>query len=107
MALDLSMRNPAAQGKCDSNQSELTAVYESLFVQVTDTHTQGAGFPDAIVSCSGMWDAVEFKTAGGTPTPAQERFMRDAKAKVTIVRNQDDVISHVQKMRAKQAGVGT
>jgi hypothetical protein len=44
---------------------------------------------------------VECKTEGGTLTPAQERFIRDAKAKVIIVQTQDDVIAHVTKIRSR------
>lgn len=97
------MRDPARLGRPDANQAELVKAYEDQFVHVVDTHKFGFGFPDAVVSCGGMWDLVEFKTEDGKPTPAQERFMRDAKAKVTIVRTLQDVIDHVSRMRAKQS----
>lgn len=100
----MSARTGNRFSKCDANHDDIKRFYEELFVHVVDTHTLGFGFPDFVISCSGVWDLVECKTEDGKPTPAQERFMRDAKAKVVIVRDQQDVIEHVQRMRQKQAG---
>lgn len=97
------MRNPAAQGRCDANHAEVRGWYEQLFVHVVDTHTVGFGFPDFVISCAGAWDLVEVKTEKGEPTLAQLRFMRDAKAKVVIVRDQQDVVEHVTRLRLRQA----
>lgn len=87
----------------DANHEDVRKWYEALFVHVVDTHALGFGFPDFVISCSGVWDLVEVKTEEGEPTVAQLRFMREAKAKIVIVRDQQDVVEHVQRIRTRQA----
>jgi hypothetical protein len=96
------MRNPAAQGRCDANQAELTAVYESLFCSVVDTHILGGGMGDALIGCAGVTDIVEFKLPDGTYTPAQLTFRKSWRgSKILTIRTREDVIAHVTKIRSR------
>lgn len=97
------MRNPAAQGRWDSNHAALSLVYEELYCSVVPTASIGFGFPDAVVGCMGRTELVEFKTEDGTPTPAQVTFHRDWRgSKVRTIRTRADVISHVQSMAKRK-----
>ena len=98
------MRNPAAQGRTDANQSAVTQAYEELYCVVQDTHAVGGGFPDIVVKISTKRGAVvalvEVKTADGTLRLSQERFMREWGSCVTVVQTREDVFAHVQRVRA-------
>lgn len=87
----------------DANHDEVRQWYEALFCHVVDTHALGFGFPDFVISVAQTWDLVEVKTGTGEPTPAQLRFIRDAKARVVIVRDQNDVVEHVARLRLRAA----
>lgn len=95
------MRNPAAQGRPDKNHAEIKGFYEELFCTVLDLHSVGMGCPDFLVGVANNVDSlVEVKTEHGHLEPSQVRFARDWRGrKVTVVRNQSDVINHVQGIR--------
>jgi hypothetical protein len=94
------MRNPAAQGAADANASEVKAWYEELFCSVIDTHTLGDGFPDLVVGIAGVTEVVEIKTAHGHLLESQIEFQRRWRGRhVVLVRDNGDVINHVQRVR--------
>lgn len=96
------MRNPAAQGRADSNHSEVVGWYEELFCSVVDLHEVGFGCPDLMIGLAGRTELVEVKTKVGQLEPSQIRFARDWRgSKVTVVRTQGDVINHVQNVRER------
>lgn len=93
------VRNPASQGKWDSNHAALSLVYEELYCSVVPTTGIGHGFPDAVVGIMGRTELVEFKTEDGELRPAQVTFHRDWRgSKVRTIRTRADVIAHVQEM---------
>ena len=94
----------SAFAKRDSNHDALVKVYQSLHCGVIDTHSFGFGFPDLLVHFSGYCAPVEIKSEDGALEASQERFIRDWKGpRIEIVRSSDQVIDHVQRIRAKQA----
>lgn len=96
------MRNPAAQGRADSNQSEIKGWYEELFCSVLDLHSIGFGCPDLLVGLAGVTELVEVKTEEGQLRPSQLRFQHDWRGKkVVVVRTHSDVINHVQNVRER------
>lgn len=100
------MRNPAARGRPDANHSAIVKWYEELFVSVVELHKVGFGCPDLMVGCSGLTELAEIKTEEGELLPTQLRFQRDWRgSRVQVIRDQQDVVEHVQRMRTKQARV--
>lgn len=98
------MRNPAAQGRPDANHADVRIWYEQLFCSFVDTHEVGGGFGDAVIGCAGLTDIIEIKTEDGKVLPSQETFHKTWRgSKILVIRDQQDVIEHVQYMRAKQA----
>lgn len=98
------MRNPAAQGRPDANQSMVVKWYEELFVSVVLLDKVGSGCPDLMIGCAGLTELAEVKTEDGELLPTQLRFARDWRgSKVRLIRDQQDVIEHVTRMRLKQA----
>ena len=98
----LSVRRPAAQGRTDSNQSQVIGWYEELYCSVVDLHEMGSGVPDLLVGFSGVSDLVEVKTEEGHLEASQNRFIRDWRGrKVVVVRTHGDVIRHVQNVRER------
>jgi|HubBroStandDraft_5_1064220.scaffolds.fasta_scaffold21057_5 hypothetical protein len=96
------MRNPAAQGRPDSNHSEVVGWYEELYCSVVDTHELGGGMGDLLVGIAGVNDIVEVKTDGGQLLPSQVTFHRDWRGrKPIVIRTQADVINHVQQVRER------
>ena len=99
------MRRPAAQGSADANQSELARLYEELYCSVLDTHELGGGMGDLLIGVAQITDIVEVKTEGGELESSQVTFHRDWRGrKPLIIRNREDVIAHVQRVRAEAAG---
>jgi hypothetical protein len=100
------MRNPAAQGRPDANHADVVKWYQDCFCSVVDTHKLGFGFPDLVIGCAGLTELAEIKTEDGELLPSQRTFVKSWRgSKVTVIRTQDDVIAHVQRMRAKQARI--
>jgi hypothetical protein len=97
------MRNPAAQGRCDSNHAAIVRAYEELFCRVQDAHKIGGGFPDLICRITtkrGFVIAlVEVKTPDGKLSPSQLRFIGEWGSCVTVVQTREDVFAHVQRVR--------
>ena len=94
----------SAFAKRDSNHDALVKVYQSLHCGVIDTHAMGFGFPDLLVHFSGYCAPVEIKSEDGALEASQERFIRDWKGpKIEIVRTPEEVIAHVQRVRAMKA----
>jgi hypothetical protein len=97
------MRNPAAQGRTDANQSEIVEAYESLYCLVYDTHKMGGGYPDLNVRISTRRGhevaLVEIKTRDGKLSPSQTRFLAEWGSCVAVVQTRDDVIAHVERVR--------
>jgi hypothetical protein len=102
------VRMPAAQGRTDANQSEVIGWYEELYCSVVDLHRLGGGCPDLLVGFSGVNDLVEVKTEEGHLKPSQVTFTRLWRGrKVIVVRNQGDVIKHVQNVRERVSRLST
>lgn len=100
------MRNPAAQGRPDANHADVVKWYRELYVSVVDTHELGGGFGDLVVGFSGITDIVEIKTIDGELLPSQVTFHRDWRGrKPVLIRDQQDVIDHVQRVRTQQARI--
>lgn len=96
------MRNPAAQGRPDSNHAMIVAHYRALHCSVFDTHAVGLGFPDLVVGIGGMTALVEVKDEDGKLRASQELFIRTWRGgKVEIVRTERDVEDHVQRVRSR------
>lgn len=101
------MTRSYAFSRKDANHDALAAVYIELGCSCADTSALGGGFPDAVVGAAGVTDLVEFKTQGGTIEPAQVTF--DAKWRGSpcwVIRTRDDVVFHVQNMRARARKLG-
>jgi hypothetical protein len=104
------MRNPAAQGRADSNHGEIVKRYEEMFCNVLDLHKLGFGCPDILVAFSGWCGLREIKTEAGNLEPSQKRFMETWRGpKITVIRTIADVDNDVlnirqQVSRGKQYG---
>lgn len=99
------MRNPAVQGRADSNQSEIAQVYRRLGFSVIDLHSVGFGCPDLLASLASWMGLIECKTEGGTFTTAQVRFNRDWRgAKPTVIRSVDEALAHATEVRKRIYG---
>ena len=95
-------RSPAAQGRCDANQSEIVKRYEDWFCSVVDLHSVGFGCPDLMVGIQGSTELVEVKTEEGRLSNAQQLFTETWRgSKPVIVRNIKDVDSHVMVVQAR------
>jgi hypothetical protein len=96
------VRNPARQGKPDSNHAEIAGYYEALYCSVFDSHECGLGFPDLVVGVAGVTCLVEIKSEDGELRASQNLFIRSWRgAKPVVVRTQADVINHVQGVRER------
>lgn len=99
-------RHRATLGAPDANAAALTKLYRDLGCTVADTHGVGFGFPDAVVGLVGVSELVEFKTVDGGFTPAQVTFNAEWRGALPIVvRTEEDVIAHVQSIRARMRRV--
>lgn len=89
--------------KQDANHAEIVKAYEELYCQVKDTHKVGGGFPDLVVKVGTrrgpVVALVEIKTADGTLSKSQERFISEWGAVVEVVQTRDDVFAHVERVR--------
>ena len=86
----------------DANQAEVIGWYEDLYCSVVDLHGVGFGCPDILVGFSGVNYLVEIKTQEGHLEASQNRFIRDWRgSKVVVVRTQEDVVRHVQRVRER------
>lgn len=95
----------AAMGNRDANHADVTAWYRELYCLVQDTHAVGSGFPDLVVRIptkrGQVIHVVEVKTADGTLSKSQERWLREwGCASTVIVATRDDVHAHVERVRA-------
>ena len=100
------MRDPARLGRPDANHAEIVKYYEDLYCSVHDAHKLGFGFPDLVIGCSGLTELAEVKTEDGDLLPSQVTFRKSWRgSKIVIARNLQDVVDHVQRMRAKQARI--
>lgn len=85
----------------DANHAEIVKYYEQLGCTVVDTSGVGMGFPDAVIGCVGFNDLIEIKTEEGGLELKQQRFIRDWRGSVRIIRTMSDVVAHVTLMRAR------
>jgi hypothetical protein len=89
-------------GSKDANHDAIAELYRQLGCSVVDVH-HVPGFCDLIVGCVGRDDKVEIKTDEGELRPKQAVFHSTWRGKKPeMVRNEDDVIAHVQRMRRHQ-----
>ena len=89
--------------KADTNHAQVRTWYEQLFCSFADTHKVPL-FGDAVVGCAGVNDIIEIKAEDGKLRPSQVTFARDWRgAKPVLIRDQQDVVEHVQSMRSRQA----
>jgi hypothetical protein len=92
----LPMRNPARQGRPDSNHAQVRAWYEALYCSVIDLHEVGHGCPDFLIGVAGRSELVEVKTEHGHLEASQIRFQDEWRgSKVQVVVTHADVINHV------------
>lgn len=100
------MRNPASMGRPDANHHDVVKWYEECFCSVVELHKVGFGCPDLLIGAAGLTELAEVKTVDGELEPSQRTFITNWRgSKVNIIRDQQDVIEHVQRMRAKQARI--
>lgn len=94
------MRRPAAQGRADSNQSDVVKWYKELHCSVIDLHGLGHNIPDLLVGAGKVADQlVEVKTEDAELTEGQALFHTEWRGKPpVIVRTHQDVIEHVYRM---------
>lgn len=96
------MTRSYAFSRKDANHDTLAAVYLQYGCSCVDSSAMGGGFPDALVGCAGVTDLVEFKSEGGTVTPAQVTFDATWRGSpVWLIRSANDVDLHVQSMRKR------
>lgn len=90
-------------GSRDANHEEVAGWYRDCFCNVVDV-SNVPGFVDLVVAASGLMEPVEVKTEEGDLSEANKTFAKTWRGpKIVIARTQDDVIKHVERMRAKQA----
>jgi hypothetical protein len=79
-------------------------LYRRLFCTVIDLRAIGHGVPHLLVGCAGTWNLIECKTPDEPISAVQALFRKESRgAKITIVREEQDIIAHVQRIRALQA----
>jgi hypothetical protein len=94
------MRNPAAQGRRDSNHSEIAKWYEDAYCSVLDLSHVGFGCPDLAIGVGGRMYLREIKFERGHLEPSQKRFQETWRGpKIEVVRTQADVINDVLQLR--------
>lgn len=90
--------------KADANHAEIVAAYGALYCKVVDTHKVGFGFPDIVVKVSTKRgpraELVEIKTVDGKLSDKQIRFIAEWGSCVTVVQTREDVMAHVERVRA-------
>ena len=84
--------------KVDANQDAIVEAYRGLGCTVTSLAGLGRGVPDLLVGLKGRLALVEVKQPKGKLQPLQEEFRKVWP--VRIVRSTEDVIAHVQALRA-------
>jgi hypothetical protein len=94
--------------KGDTNHAEISGYYIELMCLVFDTHTL-PGFVDLVVRIptrgGTVLQMVEIKTDKGAVQPRQRRLQRDwGPACIALVRTQQDVIEHVERVQARARG---
>ena len=90
--------------RVDSNQSQIVQWFREFGFSVAHTHTIGKGFPDLVVAKYGITFLVEVKDGAKPPsaqklTADEERFHKEWKGVIKIIRNLEDVIAlnkHIQ-----------
>lgn len=94
--------------RTDANQKKIVGTLRKCGATVGLLHMVGGGMPDAVVGYFGVNELVEIKD-GSKPlsaqklTTAQIEFHQMWKGKITILRNEDDCIALINKMRVKGA----
>jgi hypothetical protein len=79
-------------------------LYRQLFCTVIDLKVIGHGVPHLLIGCAGVWNLVECKTPDEPISAVQALFRKESRgATITIVREEKDIIAHVQRIRALQA----
>lgn len=90
-------------GSRDANHEEVARWYEDLYCSVVDVSTV-PGYVDLNIGCSGLTEIVEVKTDDGELSISNKAFAKTWRgSKIVIARTQNDVLEHVQRMRAKQS----
>lgn len=94
------VRNPAAQGRRDSNHGDIAKWYEAAYCTVIDLSHVGFGCPDLAVALAGRMYLREIKTAAGNLEASQTTFAATWRGpKIEVVRTQADVINDVLNLR--------
>lgn len=101
------MRRLGHKGRRDGNHRDIAARYESLGSSWVDCADLGDDRPDGIVGTAGVTDFVEVKSEDGEVTPGQATFAQKWRgSRVFVIRNEDDVLRHVQDMRHRARALG-
>lgn len=94
------MRNPAAQGRRDSNHADIAKMYEDAYCTVLDLSHVGFGCPDLAIALAGRMYLREIKTDHGHLEASQKTFQTTWRGpKIEVVRTQADVINDVLNLR--------
>lgn len=86
-------------GRVDQNHKDVVAAFRALGAEVISLADLGGGVPDLLVGLDGASYLVEVKQPRGTLRPDQEAFMEIWPAPVSVVRDVDDVIAMVTRLR--------
>lgn len=94
------MRNPATQGRRDTNHADIAKMYEDAYCNVIDLSHVGFGCPDILIALSGRAYLREVKFERGHLEASQKTFQDTWRGpKIEVVRTQADVINDVLNLR--------
>ena len=83
---------PRLRAKVDGNQALIVQALRDSGCSVVCLHQLGGGIPDLLVATpSGETLLVEVKSAQGSLTPDQERFLSAWRGRVEIIRDPDEI----------------
>jgi hypothetical protein len=87
-------RRPAARGKADANQAQITAAFRKAGVPFWNLSSVGGGCPDLCARArNGSYVFLEVKTATGKLRPSQAAIQDTWR--VVIVRNVEEALKAV------------
>lgn len=89
-------------GRRDVNHQAVVGWYRELGCSVCDCADMALGHPDLLIGSAGVTELSEVKSEDGKLNGAQQTFMAAWRGgAIAVVRTQDDVINHVQRMRKR------
>lgn len=85
--------------RVDANQSEVVKAMRKVGAVVTPLHRVGQGVSDLLVSWRQRWFVMEVKTANGSLTPDQVRWIGEQRAPVVVVSSPIEAVQFLQDVR--------